>query len=502
VLLHSITQLTISVALALLAPYTALAQPQAEVVSIDVRATGRPFPHFWEQMFGSERAIVSLRESYKDDLRGVKQITNFRYVRFHGVLMDEVGVYDEDKKGQSVYNFSYIDQIYDGLLANGVRPFVELSFMPTKLAARQAIHFFWYHPNVSPPKDLNKWEDLIYQLGKHLVERYGEDEVAQWYFEVWNEPNIHFWAGEPKQSTYFDLYSRSARALKRVSSRLRVGGPATAEAAWVPEFIRWTVHSNVPLDFVSTHVYGNNDPAKMLGVEEKLTREEIVCRAVRIVHDQVTASPRPDLPIIWSEFNASYEDNPQVLDTTYIGPWLASVISQCEGLSTMLSFWTFSDVFEEGGVVKEPFHGGFGLYAVGHIPKPSFNAFALLHQLGTERLTVSSKSVLATRTDDGRVVIALWNLLPAEVSGPEKNIRLRFAGISKNSKVLIQRLDEDHGNVLTAYEQMGRPRYPTQAQLSALRNAAKLSPLEVRRLKTNELQLTLQPHSLVLLEIR
>src|ERR1700686_5285399 len=211
----------------------ARAQAMPVTVEIDAAAPSHPLPHFWEEMFGSGRAVLSLRESYRTDLRSVKQITDFNYVRFHAILNDEVGIYGEDDQGRPVYNFSYIDQIYDGLLANGVRPFVEISFMPYKLAASNLIHPFWYKPNVSPPKDWNRWDDLIAAFTHHLVDRYGIDEVAQWYFEVWNEPNLDFWAGQPKQDTYWELYDHTALAIKKINQRLRVGGPATAQAAWV-----------------------------------------------------------------------------------------------------------------------------------------------------------------------------------------------------------------------------------------------------------------------------
>src|ERR1700686_3816042 len=207
------------------------------VILVDASGPTHPFPHYWEKMFGSGRAILSLRDSYRHDLREVRQITGFEYVRFHAIFHDEVGVYDEDDQGHPQYNFSYVDQIYDGLLANGVKPFVELSFMPKKLAAKEAIHAFWYKQNVSPPKDWDKWDGLITEFAKHLVDRYGMDEVSQWYFEVWNEPNLDFWAGDPKQETYWQLYDHTARALKQVSQRLRVGGPSTAQAALADAFI-------------------------------------------------------------------------------------------------------------------------------------------------------------------------------------------------------------------------------------------------------------------------
>ena len=230
-----------------------------QTVTIDVTAPARPFPHFWEQTFGSGRAILTLREGYRNDLRDVKKVTDFQYVRFHNILHDEAGIYDEDEQGNPKYNFSYVDQIYDGLLDNGVRPFLEISFMPKKLALRpQDVHPFWYKQIVSPPKDYKKWDDLMRAFAQHLVDRYGIDEVAKWYFEVWNEPNIDFWAGEPKQATYFELYDHTARAVKGVSPRLRIGGPATAQAAWAEPFIQHVAQANVPADFVSTHVYAND----------------------------------------------------------------------------------------------------------------------------------------------------------------------------------------------------------------------------------------------------
>src|SRR2546421_3982145 len=341
-----------------------------EVIEVDASAPAHPFPHFWEKMFVSGRAILSLRESYRHDLRETKRITGFEYVRFHAIFQDEAGLYDEDASGKPIYNFSYIDQIYDGLLENKVRPFVELSFMPKKLTADpNALHPFWYKQNVAPPKDWNKWEQLIEEFTRHLVQRYGEDEVARWYFEVWNEPNIDFWAGEPKQATYWQLYDHTARAIKKVNTRLRVGGPTTAQAAWVDVFIEHCARNNVPLDFVSTHVYGNDRSQDVFGTNENIPRDKMVCRAVNKVHEQISASPMPNLPLIWSEFNASYKNEPPVTDSIYMGPWLADTIRQCDGLVDIMPYWTFSDVFEEQGVVKTPFYGGFGLIAAGGIPQ-------------------------------------------------------------------------------------------------------------------------------------
>jgi xylan 1,4-beta-xylosidase len=484
---------------------SAYSQSSAQQIVIDVNAAATPFPHFWEQMFGSGRAILSLRDNYRRDLREVRKATDFRYVRFHAIFHDEAGVYGEDDHGQPVYNFSYVDQIYDGLLADGARPFVELSFMPNALAARNMPHAFWYKPNISPPKDWDKWDALITGFTKHLIDRYGIDEIRQWYFEVWNEPNLDFWGGDPRQSTYWDLYDHTARALKAVDARLRVGGPASAQAAWADAFIAHCAQNQVPVDFVSSHVYGNDKAEDVFGTHEKIPRNQMVCRAVRKVHDQIKASPMPQLPLIWSEFNASYMNEPDVTDSTYMGPWMADTIRQCDGLVDMMSYWTFSDVFEEQGVVKTPFYGGFGLIAADDIPKPAFVAFQLLHQLGDQRIAVDSDSALLTRRKDGTLVLALWNYAPPNSrEGPEgssKTVTLEWKG-TKARHALISRVDRDHGDVRPLYEKMGSPPYPTSKQIRELLHAAELPAPEKRDLKNGALTFTLPPQGLALIELK
>jgi len=473
-----------------------------EVLVIDAAAASHPFPHFWEHMFGSGRAILSLRQSYRDDLRSVKKITNFEYVRFHAIFHDEVALYDEDAQGNPVYNFSYADQIYDGLLANGVRPYVELSFMPNKLAAHDIHQAFWYKPNVSPPKDWNRWENLVYQFAGHVMDRYGIDEVSKWYFEVWNEPNIDFWAGNPKEQTYYQLYDAAANAIKKVNPRLRVGGPATAQAAWVDRFIKHCAENHIPVDFASTHVYANDTAQDVFGTNEAISRNQMVCRAVRKVSDQIKSSALPHLPLIWSEYNASYKNEPEVTDAVFMGPWLADTIRQCDGMVDILSYWTFSDVFEEQGVVKQPFYGGYGLIAERGLPKPSFNAFKLLHRLGDQRLLLDSESVLATRRSDGAVVIAAWNLFLPEQRGEQKALTIRMKGLNGRRQLSIWRLDDRHGSLLREYDAMGRPVSPTEKQIEQLRHASELPPPEMEPLHDGEIKMNLPPQGLALIELR
>ena len=472
------------------------ALPEREDITIQAQAPSNPFPHFWEQMFGSGRAILSLRDSYRRDLRMVKDSTGIQYVRFHAIFHDEAGAYDEDAHGRPLYNWSYVDQIYDGLLGAGVRPFVELSFMPRKLAASLTPHAFWYQPLPSPPKSYDQWEELVYNFAKHLVDRYGADEVAQWYFEVWNEPNIDFWTGEPKQATYFALYDHAARAIKRASSRLRVGGPATAQAAWVSAMITHSVDANVPLDFVSTHVYANDSSEDIFGTHENIPRSEMVARAVRKVHQEVKASKRPDLPIHWSEYNASYKNEIEITDSAFMGPWLANTIRLCDGLTTSMSYWTFSDVFEEQGVIKTPFYGGYGLIAEGGVPKAAFNAFAMLHRLGDQRLDSESANALVTKRADGTLAVAVWNYAAPGEQGPSRKIHLIINDWKSTPHFHVEILDRDHGSALDAWRAMGAPAFPTRDQYEQLRHAATAT----EKLETSTFSLA--PQSLALVEVQ
>jgi xylan 1,4-beta-xylosidase len=471
-----------------------------EQVAIDAGAPTTPFPHFWEQMFGSGRAILTLRESYRDDLRAVKQITDFKYVRFHAILHDEVGVYNEDEHGNPVYNFSYVDQIYDGLLRNGVRPVVEISFMPKKLAFNpDALHPFWYKQNVSPPKSLEAWDALMTHFAQHLVDRYGIDEVSQWYFEVWNEPNIDFWNGIPRKGSYFELYAHTARALKAVSQRLRVGGPATAAAGWVDDFLKYDAANHVPIDFVSSHGYADDTVQNLFATNEDIPMDDRVCRAIAKVRGQIRASSMPNLPLFWTEWNVQGMNESR--DTTFVGPAVANTVRECDGNVDLMSFWTFSDVFEEGGPMAKPFEGAFGLRAKGGINKPSYYGFALLHQLGDQRLANPAKNVIVTRSATGGLVIAAWNLVDPDQHSNTQKMELDFHDVQANASVTLQRVDSKHGNVLPWYAAMGKPLDPTPAQVEQLNSETALPAPERAHLTGGKLELELEPNALVLVKV-
>jgi xylan 1,4-beta-xylosidase len=346
---------------------------------------------------------------------------------------------------------------------------------------------------------MERWDDLIQHFAQHLVERYGIDEVSQWYFEVWNEPNIDFWNGIPRQESYFELYDHTARTLKSVSPRLRVGGPATAAAQWIPEFLQHTAENHIPVDFVSTHGYADDTVHNMFGTNEDIPMDDRVGRAIAKVRGEINHSATPHLPLFWTEWNVP--GMMEARDTIYVGPALANTVRECDGNVDMLSFWTFSDVFEEGGPTSTPFRGDFGLRAFDGINKPSYYAYGLLHQLGDQRLANSSSNLIVTRTANGDLAIAAWNLVDPGQQGTSRDLNLQLAGVAQNAKVAIQRVDQTHGNVLPQWGAMGKPKNPSPEQAEQLNRETALPAPEQTALRNGTLHLSLSPNALVLIQI-
>ena len=324
---------------------------------------------------------MALRSDWQQQLKRAHDELGFRYVRFHGLLSD-IGTMIRDDN-DLVYSFFNCDHIFDFLLSIGMKPFVELSFMPTALASGKRT-VFSYEANVTPPKDYKQWVALIERLVSHLVDRYGEREVAQWFFEVWNEPNLKkFWSGS--QRDYFKLYRHTVEAIKSVSPALQVGGPATAKSEWIEEFVDFCGRNDVACDFVSTHHYPND------GFESDEDVDLQLFQSQRGIMREVAANTRShsrNRPVYYTEWNSSSVPWDALHDEPYAAAFVASTILEANGLVDGYSFWTFSDLFEENYFPSKPFHGGFGLLTLHGIPKPSYRAFELFRELGDRQSLV------------------------------------------------------------------------------------------------------------------
>ncbi len=429
-------------------------------------------PHFWEHTIGSGHAPLALRGDWQRQLGECRTLLGFRHTRFHGLLCDEMGTL-MDEKDELLDSFFNADQICDFLLSISMKPFVELSFMPSALASGGKT-VFHYGANVTPPRDGAQWAALVSRLATHWVERYGIDEVGSWFFEVWNEPNLQaFWTGT--QADYFDLYRRTALALKDVDPRLQVGGPATANNEWITEFVDFCEQNSLPLDFVSTHHY----PTDALGSIGEDTETQLAHSKRSILRDwaQETHRKARGRPVYYTEWSSSSDPRDHLHDEPYTAAVIVKTMMEAAGLVHGYSFWTFTDIFEENYMPATAFQGGFGLLTLQGVPKPSFRAFELLHRLGTEALPVSGAhdtvDVWAVRGPD-RVTVLLTNHVLPRHPIQREFIDIQLTGLLSPRDVYIERIDDDHANAKKLWIEMGSPALPTPREVEQMRVASQI----------------------------
>jgi len=464
--------------------------------TIDINDKTTPFPHYWERCVGSGHAALGLREDWRAHLKKCHDELGFQYVRFHGLLCDDMSVYVKDRKG-SVYSFYNIDSIFDYLLSIGMKPLVELSFMPQDLASGSE-KVFHYKGNITPPNDYSKWARLIKNLVRHLVDRYGVEEVRKWPFEVWNEPNLEeFWSGT--QEEYFKLYRYSAEAIKSVDSQIPVGGPATARNAWILEFREYCEKNNVPHDFISTHHYPTDAALAFdMDMEEQLRRSK---RGTMQKMAQKARQETGDLPLYYTEWNTSAGCRDRYHDEAYASACITKTIVDNADLVDIYSFWTFTDIFEELSQPSTPFHGGVGLLNIHGIPKPVYRAFQLLHSLGVERLPIISDTdsmveAVATKSEDTiKILVFNHNLIGASIDNEQVELIIKGAGSIKAAK--IERIDDDHANPKKHWVEMGSPEYLDQGEVEKLIEKSKIERHKIKYESTGKstiINLSLPPH--------
>jgi xylan 1,4-beta-xylosidase len=406
-------------ALALLLPALAVGQPtppagtpapSERVITADLARVKGPLNTMFKACVGAGRANEGLRADWQRQLAFARRECGFNYIRMHGLFTDDMGVYREDQAGKPEYNWQYIDELYDFLQSIGMKPFVELGFMPQQLASGNHT-IFWWRGIVDPPKDYAKWEQFIRAFVLHLQERYGQDEVKTWYFEVWNEPNLSgFFAGT--QADYFKLYAVTARAIKNVSPAFRVGGPATAGCAWVPEFIGFCASNRVPVDFISTHTYavdqGFLDESGSSGTVFSPNPKSIYGE-IQQVRDQIQSSPLPKLELHFTEWSSSYTPTDPLHDSYHSAAFIVDRVKRAGAAAQSMSYWTFTDIFEEAGPRWTPFHGGFGLLNYQGIAKPAFMAYQLLNKLGGTEIESPDPASWICRDAGGGIQALVWD---------------------------------------------------------------------------------------------
>jgi len=471
-------------------------------ISADWQAPTGPLNTMFKFCVGAGRANEGLRADWQRQLELAHRECGFKYIRMHGIFTDDMGVYREHNVPEYRYNWQYIDELYDFLQRIGMKPFVELSFMPNDLSSGSKT-VFWWRGNVTPPRDMKKWSDFIEAFVRHLQERYGQAEVRTWYFEVWNEPNLgDFWSGTQQQ--YFDLYAATARAIKNVSPAYKVGGPTTAGCGWIPEFIQFCATNAAPLDFISTHTYGvdsgyldatgthgtalSHNPTSIFG-EVKNTRQ------------QIAASARPQLELHFTEWSTSYTPTDPLHDRYHSAAYILDKLKNCGDAAQSMSYWTFTDIFEESAPRWEAFHGGFGLLNYQAIKKPAYYAYQFLNQLGEVELACSDHAAWICKDASGGIQALVWDFtntfpssnminqvfykrdLPSEAKG---QVSLHLTHLPRGTYDLeLYRIGYRTNDAYATYRDLGAPNQLTKAQVAEIKARNDGSPSESAVIKIN-----------------
>lgn len=489
---------------------------------------------YWKFCIGSCHAATALREDYRQMLRQCRQELGFRYLRFHGLFQDDMSVLRKSLTGEYVMSFSNIDNIFDFLLSIGMKPFVEIGFMPDCLKSADET-IFHYKANVTPPKDEAVWIDLIDRFIKHIIERYGRDEVRQWFFEIWNEPNLgkdtgfkggRFWSGTMED--YFRLYTITVNTIKAVDDRLRVGGPATSNNAWIPQMLDYCETTGTKIDFVTTHHYptdivlgygvedsqnfvnafNNADSKDQLSqiINDYLTFQQDIWKKVeRGVLTEMAKRAKSEcrgLPLYYTEWSslAGIES-----DGAFGASFIAKTVQDNAGLVKGYSYWTFSDIFEEKGMPNCAFHGGFGLMNMNGIKKAPYNAFALLNKLGDERYLSQFHSdtvdVYCYRDrSNATLQLLMVNHQSLLHDIEEQNVTVKIKNTELLEKYDCCRVDENHANPLKKWIDAGMPQYLKSYEITALKASAELMR-ETRILQNNTVNITLPKQGIALVTL-
>lgn len=426
---------------------------------------------------GTGRMNLALRKEYHDQLQKVQEDIRFSYIRGHGLFCDDMAIYqayEENGVEKVEYNFTYVDMVFDDYLSMGLKPFVELGFMPEKLASGSQTVFYW-KGNTTPPSDYIKWRELIIATVQHWISRYGMEEVITWPFEVWNEPNLPGFWKDADMEEYFKLYEVTSKAVKTCDSRIRVGGPAICgvdDERWLTSFLEYCSQNQVPVDFVTRHAYATEatDHAGHYDYQELRSTDHFILelRESRRIIDDFPEYKGMEMHI--TEFNTSYTPLNPIHDTNLNAAYVARLLSEMGDVCASYSYWTFGDVFEEMGVAYTPFSGCFGLLANGMIPKPTYWTFVFFNRIGTNAIARNDHYII-TKGNDKTIYGIAWNPVTEDiVSDLLLNVTI---DLENGEYMFVTKLvDELTCNPLKTWIDMGSPAYPSKEQVTMLRECS------------------------------
>jgi xylan 1,4-beta-xylosidase len=497
-------------------PWTTTGTPATRLV-VDAGQRGNPWSRFYEKVVASDHANTLLTTAYGRNAqlaikKGHDQ-AGFGYLRFHGILDDDIGVYSEPG-GVPTYTWTNLDRVYDAIIAAGMRPFVEISFMPKAMSSNptQAQTLLQYNgasPNTSPPKDWTLWQNFMTALVQHLEQRYGAAEVRNWFFEIWNESS---WMYTLSTGGYNMLYQQTVQGLLKGDSMIKVGGPAESQGGslgMVDSLIKYgrTAANNARLDFATYHAYGQTGTtANPYGPPLAIASPKPGTTISSVdFHAAVMNLIRTDTftgPVFVTEWGPSYSVSNVQSDNEVAASYIAKVIHLLGSNPSVpppagFGYWVISDLYEENDTgTNTAFRpGNLGLLLKGDtaigaisydVAKPAFNAFRLLHLMGDVQVSTTGGTTgdgvnagATVAADNSAMQILVYNHTDG---GTASSTASTLVNLTVNNlpfgtgpvRVRQYIVDRTHSNAYTTWVGQGSPARPTLAQWTALSASAEL----------------------------
>lgn len=457
-------------------------------INIDFTSSnGKPFFKYWKVITSIGRAALCLREKVQEQIRMTQKEIGYEYIRFHGIFSDDMIVYREDSFGSPIYNWNYIDEVFDFFYDINLKPFVEIGFMPEALSSKKQYSPFQWGSNVSYPKSIKKWSALVSAFITHCTARYGEEEVEKWYFEVWSAPDIQniFWF--ESRNRFFEFYKETYLAIKNVNANLKVGSPGVLpnnDFEWFEDFLKYCSANSINIDFGACHIYAYTDPQnenlpKQFFKNENnilsLSSENFLKDTIISLKNKVQANHLSNLKLFVTEWNLSPYTEDHNRDTCFLSTYIIySILNNIDQVDA-IAFWTLSDILEEGMTENKLFHGGLGLFTCNGIKKPSYNAFSLLNKLGDTLIEIGEDYIITSkgksfqillynfvyfdelfRTGD-RSLLSYHERYNVFKSAADKNVNMILTLEGGKYKVKRSMLNRESGSSFDAWLKMGAP---------------------------------------------
>jgi len=466
---------------------------------------GNPLRHSWEGMGNVDQFRWMVRGDMQEQLALARKELNILNVRAVGMFDEEMRVFGLDpqtwrtdsKDRKPRYNWQVIDYVIQSLLDRGINPMITTSFTPYAMASGEQ-YCFTTRANVTPPKDYDQWTDLVTKTVQHFVDRFGENTVKNWYFEVWNEPNLDaFWKGADKQE-FFTLWSVTWKAIKMVNPAFKIGGPSAARAEWIKEFIVYGRANNCPPDYIITHVYNNDSPFAALSPFAGPQADKVndspnflpgVVKGTRQLLDSLGFKGE----LHFNEWGRSWFPSDDIRESQNEAAFIVKSMAECSQYADYFAYWCLSDIYDQLGYGAETFHGNYGMMNLDGLRKPSYKAFQLLGKLGDTQVPITNaannvmQNAIASKSKNGYQFLFYAmekDFKPGDEIRKTK-VLVRLPEGADVSKIALYQIGETDNNILTEWKKIGKPAYLKKEQLATLKKSNDLHKM-TQKLKVTQ----------------